>query len=94
MAGDFLGLDLKVTSQKELAKKKKKGRIGFYSPWRRGDLLSHKHPESCLSESRTLAAGSNTALWGPTASPGEQKTLLTVTSFIAYAVATAVILQN
>lgn len=24
MAGDFLGLDLKVTSQKELAKKKKK----------------------------------------------------------------------
>lgn len=30
MAGDFLGLDLKVTSQKELAKKKKrKDRILF-----------------------------------------------------------------
>lgn len=41
----FLGLELKVASQKELAKKEERG---FYSPWRPGDLLGHKHPESCL----------------------------------------------
>lgn len=65
---DFLGLELKVASQKELAKKK---RILFsLETW---GLAWPQAPRILPSESRASAVGSGTALWGSTASPGEQE---------------------